>query len=75
MDTVDTIKKLSQELIVKPAREFDIQEFKASALLYVDIVETLLSNLTVDKINHEHDNKKENDIVRPSNDILATKKK
>ena len=59
MNTIETIKNLSHELIVRPAQEFELNEFKASALLYVDIVETLLDNLTVDKIQHEHDNKKE----------------
>lgn len=59
MNTIETIKNLSHELIVRPAQEFELNEFKASALLYVDIVETLLENLDIDKMPDGQDNKKE----------------
>tara|TARA_Y100001972_G_C7639441_1_gene321189 strand:- start:102 stop:332 length:231 start_codon:yes stop_codon:yes gene_type:complete len=72
MNTIETIKNLSHELIVKPSQEFELEEFKASALLYVDIVETLLKNLTVDKIQHEYDNKKEKNNNGSLNELQST---
>ena len=59
-ETIQTIVNLSKHLIQRPAEEFTIADFIASAKLFIEITDTLVHELELDNQADENHNKKEN---------------
>lgn len=57
--TIKTIVDLSERLIKKPAEEHNVQEFIDSALLYIEILNTLIVQLSLDNQTTENHNENE----------------
>lgn len=58
-ETIQTIVNLSKYLIQRPAEEFTIKDFIASAKLFIEITDTLVHELELDNQADENHNENE----------------